>query len=186
LCNHVHLPIQSGSNRVLDGMQRLYSLEQYMERVSWMRAANRDISLTSDIIVGFPGESESDFEETLSLLDQVQYDCVFSFKYSPRPNTPSLKLEDAIPDEEKTRRLLVVQDRQREIQRISYRRHLGETVEVLVEGRNEARKQVMGRTSQNKTLNFTVGDRAAPESGEYVAVLTTATFPNSLLGEMVH
>ncbi len=186
LCNHVHLPIQSGSNRVLDGMQRLYSLEQYMERVSWMRAANRDISLTSDIIVGFPGESELDFEETLSLLDQVQYDCVFSFKYSPRPNTPSLKLEDAIPDEEKTRRLLVVQDRQREIQRISYRRHLGETVEVLVEGRNEARKQVMGRTSQNKTLNFTVGDRAAPESGEYVTVLTTATFPNSLLGEMVH
>ena len=105
LCDHVHLPVQSGSNRVLDAMQRLYTREQYLERIAWMKAARREISITSDIIVGFPGETEADIEATLSLLDAVEYDSVFGFKYSPRPNTPSLSLEDAIPDEEKVRRL---------------------------------------------------------------------------------
>ena len=88
-------------------MQRLYTREQYLERISWIKAARRAISITTDIIVGFPGETDADFEETLSLLDDVEYDSVFGFKYSPRPNTPSLKLEDAIPDEEKSRRLTV-------------------------------------------------------------------------------
>ena len=185
LCDHVHLPIQSGSDRVLNAMQRLYTRDQYMERVAWIRAARRDISLTSDIIVGFPGESEADFEQTLSLLREVQYDAIFSFKYSPRPNTPSLKLGDVIPDEEKVRRLTVLQDTQREIQRITYKKHLGQTIEVLVEGRNDARKQWVGRTSQNKTLNFSVPDGVVPSLGSYVPVLTTVTFPNSLLGEMV-
>ena len=105
LCDHVHLPVQSGSTRVLDAMQRLYTRDQYLERIAWMKAAKRDISITTDIIVGFPGETEADFEETLSLLDEVDYDAVFAFKYSPRPNTPSLQLDDAIPDEEKSRRL---------------------------------------------------------------------------------
>jgi len=185
LCNHVHLPIQSGSTRILDAMQRLYTRDQYMERVAWMRAAQRDISLTSDIIVGFPGETEEDFEQTLSLLEDVQYDSIFGFKYSPRPNTPSLKLQDAVPDEEKARRLAVLLDKQREIQRRNYQKHLGETIEVLVEGKNEARKQWVGRTSQNKTLNFSAPDSNNPALGSYVSVLATATFPNSLLGEMV-
>jgi tRNA-2-methylthio-N6-dimethylallyladenosine synthase len=185
LCDHVHLPIQSGSTRILDAMQRLYTRDQYLERVSWMRAAHRDISITSDIIVGFPGETESDFEQTLSLLDEVQYDSIFGFKYSPRPNTPSLKLGDVIPEEEKVRRLTVLQEKQREIQRLNYRKHLGEIVEVLVEGKNEARSQWIGRTSQNKTLNFSVADGSTPSLGSYVSVLTTAVFPNSLLGEMV-
>ena len=117
LCDHVHLPVQSGSTRVLDAMQRLYTRDQYLERMSWMKAAKREISITTDIIVGFPGETEADFEETLSLMDDVGYDSIFCFKYSPRPNTPSLKLEDAIPDEEKSRRLTVLQEKQREIQR---------------------------------------------------------------------
>src|SRR5580700_6801610 len=95
LCDHVHLPVQSGSERVLAAMQRLYTREEYMERISWMKAARREISITSDIIVGFPGETEVEFEETLSLLDEVEYDSIFTFKYSPRPNTPSLALEDA-------------------------------------------------------------------------------------------
>ena len=185
LCNHVHLPIQSGSTRILDAMQRLYTRDQYIERVVWMRAAQRDISITSDIIVGFPGETEEDFEQTLSLLEDVQYDSIFGFKYSPRPNTPSLKLQDAVPDEEKARRLSVLQDKQREIQRRNYQKHLGETIEVLVEGKNEARKQWVGRTSQNKTLNFTSHGDANPALGSYVSVVATATFPNSLLGEMV-
>jgi tRNA-2-methylthio-N6-dimethylallyladenosine synthase len=182
LCDHVHLPVQSGSTRVLDAMQRLYDRDQYLERISWMKAAKRDISITSDIIVGFPGETEADLEATLSLLDDVEFDSIFAFKYSPRPNTPSLKLDDAVPDEEKSRRLAVVQERQREIQTRRNHRHIGQTLEVMVEGRNQARAQWIGRTSQNKTLNFT-GPNLNP--GAYVQVVTTACFPNSLLGEMV-
>ena len=185
LCDHVHLPIQSGSTRVLDAMQRLYTREEYLERISWVRAAKREISVSSDIIVGFPGETEAEFEQTLSLLDQVEFDAVFGFKYSPRPNTPSLQLADAVPDDEKSRRLSVLLDRQREIQRRRYQRHLGQILEVMVEGRNEARGQWIGRTSQNKVLNFTAEGGPIPTVGSYVSVVTTASFPNSLVGEMV-
>src|SRR5262249_46265701 len=110
LCDHVHLPVQSGSTRVLDAMQRLYTREQYLERISWIKSSKRGISLTSDVIVGFPGETEAEFEQTLSLLDEVVYDGVFGFKYSPRPNTPALNLEDVISDEEKSRRLAVMNE----------------------------------------------------------------------------
>ena len=185
LCDHVHLPVQSGSNRVLTAMQRLYTREQYLERVSWMKSAKREISITSDVIVGFPGETEEDFADTLSLLDEVGYDAVFTFKYSPRPNTPSLALDDAIPDEEKSRRLEVIMARQRDIQISSYKRYIGEELEVMVEGRNTARKQWMGRTSHNKTLNFTAPETSTPELGTYVKVEATQSFPNSLLGELV-
>ena len=185
LCDHVHLPVQSGSTRVLDAMQRLYTREQYLERIAWMKAARREISITSDIIVGFPGETEADFEATLSLLDEVQYDAIFGFKYSPRPNTPSLKLDDAIQDEEKVRRLAVVNEKQREIQKKRNARYLGTICEAMVEGKNGARAQWTGRTSQNKVLNFTAPADLAPSLGSYVSVLTTAFFPNSLLGEMV-
>jgi tRNA-2-methylthio-N6-dimethylallyladenosine synthase len=185
LCDHVHLPVQSGSDRVLNGMQRLYTRDQYLERIAWMKAAKREISVTSDVIVGFPGETEEDFGETLSLLDEVRYDSIFTFKYSPRPNTPSLALEDAIPDEEKARRLEVLMARQKEIQIALYKKYIGTISEVMVEGRNEARGQWIGRTSQNKTLNFTAPESSAPKVGTYVPVRATASFPNSLLGEMV-
>jgi len=185
LCDHVHLPVQSGSDRMLNAMQRLYTREQYMERIAWMKSAKREISITSDIIVGFPGETEEDFAETLGLLDEVGYDAVFTFKYSPRPNTPSLALHDAIPDEEKIRRLEVLMARQKEIQIARYRKYIGTVAEVMVEGKNEARKQWIGRTSQNKTLNFTAPETAAPEVGSYVPVRATYSFPNSLLGELV-
>ena len=126
LCDHVHLPIQSGSSRVLQSMFREYTREQYLERIGWMKAArNRDISITTDIIVGFPGETEDEFRETLALLTEVGYDGVFAFKYSPRPNTPALQYADSIPDAEKSRRLQILQEHQREIQRVSYRRHVG-------------------------------------------------------------
>src|SRR5271165_6441560 len=183
LCDHVHLPVQSGSTRMLDAMQRLYTREQYLERIAWMKAAKREISITTDVIVGFPGETESDFGQTLDLLEEVGYDTVFAFKYSPRPNTPSLKLEDAIPDEEKARRLEVLMAKQREIQIARYKRYIGTINEVMVEGKNEARSQWMGRTSHNKTLNFT--SAASPKVGSYVPVIVTSSFPNSLLGEMV-
>ncbi len=185
LCDHVHLPVQSGSTRVLDAMQRLYTREQYLERIAWVKAAKREISLTTDIIVGFPGETEEDFQQTLSLLDTVEFDGVFSFKYSPRPNTPSLHLEDAIPDEEKSRRLAILMTRQQEIQKRRNERHVGQRVEVMVEGKNEARQQWIGRTSQNKTANFVTNNHAHPSIGTYVPVLITGRFPNSLLGEMV-
>src|SRR5467141_3551196 len=121
LCDHIHLPVQSGSTRVLDAMQRLYTREQYLERIAWMKAAKRELSITTDVIVGFPGETEADFGETLSLLDEVGYDSVFTFKYSPRPNTPSLALDDAIPEQEKARRLEVLMSKQKEIQIVRYR-----------------------------------------------------------------
>jgi tRNA-2-methylthio-N6-dimethylallyladenosine synthase len=184
LCDHVHLPVQSGSTRVLDAMQRLYTRDQYLERVSWMKLAQRDISITSDIIVGFPGETEHDFEETLTLLDEVQYDAVFAFKYSPRPNTPAIGLEDAIPDEEKSRRLAVLLEKQRVIQQRRNQKHLGEQVEVMVEGKNGARRQWVGRTSQNKTLNFTAAGLDL-EVGSYLPVRVTTALPNSLVGELV-
>ncbi len=183
LCDHVHLPVQSGSTRVLDAMQRLYTREQYLERISWMKSANRQISITTDVIVGFPGETEVEFEQTLNLLDEVGYDSVFSFKYSPRPNTPAVSLEDALPETEKSRRLEVLMAKQKEIQIESYKKFVGREVEVMVEGYNEPRNQWIGRTSQNKTLNFIA--TSAPRIGSYVPVRVTKSFPNSLLGEMV-
>ena len=185
LCDHVHLPVQSGSDRVLDAMQRLYTREQYLERIAWMKAARRRISITTDVIVGFPGESREDFEQTISLLDQVGYDGVFAFKYSPRPNTPALRFADSIADEEKALRLQILLDRQREIQAVNNQRHRGQITEVMVEGRNPSRKQWNGRTSQNKVLNFTASEAVSLAPGSYVQVRVTQCFPNSLAGELV-
>ena len=185
LCDHIHLPVQSGSSRVLKAMSREYTREMYLEKTGWIRSAKREIALTTDIIVGFPGETAADFEETLSLLQDCQFDGVFSFKYSPRPNTPALTMIDSIADDEKTRRLQVLQERQREIQRSKYETRVGKIYEVMVEGRNEGRGQIVGRTSQNITLNFTTANSAAPETGRYANVRVTKSFPNSLVGEMV-
>jgi tRNA-2-methylthio-N6-dimethylallyladenosine synthase len=185
LCDHVHLPVQSGSARVLKLMAREYTPEWYLERIGWIKAARRPIAISTDIIVGFPGETPSDFIQTMDLLAQVEYDCVFGFKYSGRPNTPALTMIDSIPEAEKAARLQVLLDRQREIQRVNYARHLGQTMEVMVEGQNPARGQVVGRSSQNKPVNFTCGQPIAPAPGSYLQVRITATHPNSLTGESV-
>ncbi len=184
LCDHVHLPVQSGSTRVLDAMQRLYTREEYLERISWIHSAKRDLSITTDLIVGFPGETERELDETLSLLDVVGYDSAFTFKYSPRPNTPALGLEDAIPDEEKTRRLAVVNEKQRALSAHRNKRHIGQILEVMVEGKNAARGQWIGRTSQIKVMNFTVPEGVELKTGSYVNVRVTNCFSNSLLGEL--
>src|SRR5258705_8590768 len=155
LCDHVHLPVQSGSNRVLNAMDRLYTRDDYMRRIDWLKSAKRKYSLTTDIIVGFPGETEEDFEQTLDLLDEVQYDSLFSFKYSPRPNTAALELGDRVAEEEKQRRLIILQEKQRAIQIRRNADLIGALQEVLVEGRNRALDQWIGRTSSNRTLNFT-------------------------------
>ena len=185
LCDHVHLPVQSGSTRVLRQMAREYTRDWYLERISWIKAARRSISLSTDIIVGFPGETPQEFEETITLLDEVQYDAVFAFKYSARPNTPALVMIDSLPEEEKSKRLQILLDRQKEIQRINYERHIGEVVEVMVEGYQSAREQVSGRSSQNKPVNFTWAHPIAPAPGSYQKVRITRTFPNSLAGEAV-
>jgi tRNA-2-methylthio-N6-dimethylallyladenosine synthase len=185
LCDHVHLPVQSGSSRVLKMMAREYTRDWYLERISWIRAAKRPISLSTDIIVGFPGETAEDFIETMDLLQEVQYDCVFGFKYSARPNTPALTMIDSIQESEKASRLQVLLDRQREIQRVNYSMQIGQILEVMVEGQNLARGQVAGRSSQNKPVNFTSLHPIAPAPGSYVQVKITAAFPNSLVGEAV-
>ena len=188
LCNHVHLPVQSGSTRVLEAMQRLYTRDDYMRRIEWIKNARRPIAITSDIIVGFPGETEADFEQTLALLEEVEYDSVFSFKYSRRPNTPALALGDQIPEEEKGRRLAILQERQRAIQVRRNATYLGRIEECLVEGFNKATGQWIGRTSQNKTLNFIrpAGNAEDNLLGSYIEVKVTRAGPNSLAGESVH
>jgi tRNA-2-methylthio-N6-dimethylallyladenosine synthase len=183
LCDHVHLPVQSGSSHVLKLMAREYTRDWYLERIAWIKSARRNIAISTDIIVGFPGETADDLTQTMDLLDEVEYDCVFGFKYSGRPNTPALTMIDSIPDDEKSARLQVVLDRQREIQRVNYARHLGDIVEVMVEGVNPARGQVIGRSSQNKPVNFTCAQVIAPAPGSYMQVKITATHPNSLTGE---
>jgi tRNA-2-methylthio-N6-dimethylallyladenosine synthase len=181
ICEHVHLPVQSGSTKVLRAMARTYTRDEYLEKIAMIRAAKREISITSDIIVGFPGETEKDFEETLSLLDVAQYDGAFSFKYSPRPNTPSLTMEDAIPEEEKSRRLAILMERQREIQRTRNEKLVGQTFEVMVEGKSRREHQWSGHTSSNKVMNFT--SREEESLGDYVQVRVVGATPNSLVGE---
>ena len=187
LCNHVHLPVQSGSSDVLRRMQREYTREQYLERIRWIREARRQIGITTDIIVGFPGETEADFEQTLTLLDEVGYDLIFSFHYSSRPNTAALQFEDAIPEEEKGRRLRVLQERQKQIQLKRYESQVGTMQEVLVEGQGGREGQWKGRTTHNIVLNFTVpSPPAVPvRPGDYWNVQVTQAGPNSLVGEAV-
>jgi tRNA-2-methylthio-N6-dimethylallyladenosine synthase len=187
LCNHVHLPVQSGSNDVLGRMRRLYTRDEYMRRIEWMKQARRNIAITTDIIVGFPGETEQDFEQTLSLLDEVEYDSIFSFKYSKRPNTSALEYEDHVSEEEKGRRLAIVQERQRAIQVRRNANMVGAVEEVLVEGFNKATGQWIGRTSQHKTLNFIrPQDGTEDLTGNYLDVRVTRSGPNSLAGESVN
>jgi len=183
LCNHVHLPVQSGSTRVLKAMQRLYTRDEYMRRIDWMKQSRRPLAITTDIIVGFPGETESEFEETMQLLDEVQFDAIFGFKYSQRPNTAALKIQDKVPEEEITRRLSAVQEKQRAIQLRKHGEMIGGIEEVLIEGRNHATQQWIGRTSQNRTLNFTHTSDDPALLGTYMPVRITRAGPNSLAGE---
>jgi tRNA-2-methylthio-N6-dimethylallyladenosine synthase len=183
LCDHVHLPVQSGSSRMLACMDRLYTRDQYMERIGWIKGARRKISLTTDIIIGFPGETEEDFQATMDLLDEVQYDSLFAFKYSPRPNTAASAMDGQIAEEEKTRRIMALLEKQRAIQIRRNSELIGRVEEVLVEGRHESLGQWIGRTSQNRVLNFTHPETAESLLGQYLPVLVTRAGPNSLVGD---
>ncbi len=183
VCDHVHLPVQSGSTRVLRAMQRTYTREGYLEKIALIRTARRPISITTDFIVGFPGETEAEFEETLTLLDAAQYDGSFSFKYSPRPNTAAQHMPGAIPEEEQGRRLAILQDRQRQIQTARNETQIGQTLEVLVDGASRREGQWAGRTSGNRVINF-----ASPRTGllgQYVQVHVTGASTHSLVGDHI-
>jgi tRNA-2-methylthio-N6-dimethylallyladenosine synthase len=156
VCRHLHLPVQSGSTRVLEAMRRRYTRESYLDLVARIREALPDVALSTDIIVGFPGETEADFEETLSLTTEVRYHSMFSFKYSARPNTLADKrLRDDVEEGEKTRRIVALQARQRSIQIELNASLVGREVAVLIDAASRRRDtEVSGRTSQNVVVNL--------------------------------
>jgi tRNA-2-methylthio-N6-dimethylallyladenosine synthase len=180
ICDQIHLPVQSGATRILRHMLRGYTREEYLAKVERIKNARRPISLSTDIIVGYCGETEEDFAETLSLLDVVEYDQVFSFKYSVRPGTPAASCPDEVPEEEKGRRLAILQERQRQIQLRRNSTLVGQTFEVLVDGYQPRLKQAVGRTTSNRVINFP-GEPAWV--GRYMTVRVTSAGPNSLVGE---
>jgi tRNA-2-methylthio-N6-dimethylallyladenosine synthase len=182
LCDQVHLPVQSGSTPVLARMLRGYTREEYLERIHYIRQARRSISLSTDIIVGFCGESRQDFEQTLSLMQEVEYDQIFSFKYSPRPNTLAETQGDALPEDEKGRRLAQLQELQRQIQLRRNQALLGETFEVLVEAYQPRLGQAVGRSTTNRVINF---PGSQVDVGRYLIVRVTGAGPNSLVGVRV-
>lgn len=183
VCNQIHLPVQSGSTRVLRAMRRGYTRESYMDTIKRIQNADREVAISTDLIVGFPGETDQDFLDTLSLLDEVQYDSVFSFKYSPRPNTAALNLRDEISDEEKRSRLEILQERQRQIQYKKNAAYLCRIMEVLVDNKARNRFSLTGRTSNNKIVNF---DGPEALMGQIVQVEITGFSPNSLKGVWIH
>ena len=184
VCRHLHLPVQSGSSRILAAMRRRYTREDYLTLVARVREAIPDIALSTDMIVGFPGETAEDFEATMSLTAEVRYHSMFSFKYSPRPNTLALKrLRDDVEEGEKTRRIVALQGLQKEIQGGLHRRAVGSIERVLVDSRSRRRDwELSGRTSGNTVVNFA---GRADWIGAIVPVRITAANPNSLKGEAV-
>jgi tRNA-2-methylthio-N6-dimethylallyladenosine synthase len=183
VCKHLHLPLQSGSNRVLSAMRRRYTRESYLDLVDGLRAAVPGIALSTDVIVGFPGETDEDFSQTLDVVRRTRYHAMYSFKYSERPNTlASKRLADDVSEAEKTRRILAVQALQREIQREIYQDAIGSTLEVLVEATSRrSRSELAGRTSGNTVVNF-----PGPSGwiGRLVEVRISGAGPNSLRGEV--
>ncbi len=183
VCKHLHLPVQSGSNRVLKNMRRRYTRESYLELVARLRDAVPAIALSTDIIVGFPGESDADFDLTLDLVARARYHSMFSFKYSPRPNTLAIKrLADDVTEAGKTHRIVALQDLQKRIQMAHFADMVGQTVPVLVEAiSRRSVEELSGRTSGNTVINFP-GDAAL--IGRLVPVSITGFGPNSLKGQL--
>jgi tRNA-2-methylthio-N6-dimethylallyladenosine synthase len=183
LCEWIHLPAQSGSNRILRAMRRGYTREEYLGKIRDIRAARKDYSITGDIIVGFPGETEEDFNETLSMVAEVEYDGLYIFNYSPRPRTPAAAYADSVPDEIKGARFAKLQELQLRIQQQRYRRHLGQTLEVLVEDvSSRTTSDYTGHTRCNKVVNFP----GTPDlMGQLVKVRITDVKRHSMYGEIV-
>jgi tRNA-2-methylthio-N6-dimethylallyladenosine synthase len=183
LCDWIHLPVQSGSDRVLKAMRRGYTAENYLRRVERIKSASRRMALTSDIIVGFPGETEEDFRKTLELVEQCRYDSLYIFKYSKRSGTPAASLTDNISESEKTDRFLRLENVQRQAQSSVFADYVGRKVSVLAERQStRSDKDMVGHSTCHKVVNFP-GDPSL--GGELVTVEITQAKTNSLYGEQV-
>ncbi len=184
LVSHLHLPVQSGSDHILKMMKRQHTAADYREIVRKLRAARPDLSLSSDFIVGFPGETDADFEATMDLIAELRFDRSFSFIYSPRPGTPAADLPDDVPLAVKQQRLQRLQERLNQLVMEYSRAMVGTTQRVLVEGaaRKDPERQVAGRTENNRVVNF---DGSMDLIGQFVDVRITEALPNSLRGEIV-
>lgn len=183
LCDWVHLPVQSGSDRILKLMRRGHTRDEYLERIDRIKSSTRSLALTSDVIVGFPGETEEDFLHTVSLVEECDYDSLYIFKYSKRRGTPAAELDDTVPEAEKTARFLELEKVHRTAQAKVYRRYVGRTLSVLAERKSSrSEDDLSGHSSCHKVVNFT-----GPQSleGEIVDVLITEAKRNSLYGELV-
>ena len=181
LAGHLHLPVQSGSDRVLAAMKRGYTALEYKSIIRRLRQVRPDISLSSDFIVGFPGETDADFEQTMTLIDDVGFDASFSFIFSPRPGTPAADMPDDTPQETKLRRLMRLQRRIEEQSQAISRRMVGTRQSILVEGPSKKDPaQLAGRTENNRVVNFAGPARLV---GRFVDVTVTAALPHSLRGE---
>ncbi len=180
LCPHIHLPVQSGSDRILQRMKRGYTRDHYLRLTTELREIREDVAVSSDMIVGFPGESEEDFRQSLSLLEEVRFEAVFSFKYSDRPQTAASRLDGKVEEEVKLQRLLELQKLQERITLEKNETRVGQTTRVLVEGPSQAGgTQLSGRTPQNQVVNF---QGPAQLVGEEIPVLITVAHPHSLEG----
>jgi tRNA-2-methylthio-N6-dimethylallyladenosine synthase len=183
LCDWIHLPVQSGSDRILKAMRRGHNADDYLRRIDAVKRSKRRLSLTSDIIVGFPGEREEDFESTTRLVSSCEYDGLFIFKYSKRAGTPAANLVDEVPEAEKTARFIALEELQESIQNKIYNGYIDRTVSVLVE-RESARSSadMTGHSTCHKVVNFNARES---QPGEVVEVLISQAKPYSLYGELV-
>jgi tRNA-2-methylthio-N6-dimethylallyladenosine synthase len=183
LVNHLHLPVQSGSNRILAEMKRGHVREDYLEIMRKIKAVRPDISLSSDFIVGFPGETEQDFADTLNLIEEVGFDFSYSFIYSPRPGTPAASFADDVSKATKEARLQILKDRLNEMTMAVSESMIGTAQRVLIEGVSKKNPlQLTGRTENNRVINFAAHPRLI---GQFVDVLVLEALPNSLRGRLV-
>jgi tRNA-2-methylthio-N6-dimethylallyladenosine synthase len=184
LCDWVHLPVQSGSDRILRAMRRGHTVEDYFQSVDAIKNSKRRLSLTSDIIVGFPGETEEDFKDTMKLVERCQYDGLFIFKYSRRPGTPASKLVDDVPESRKKARFLELESRQFELQNKIYQGYIGRDVRVLVEGQSaRSESDLTGHSTCHKVVNFK-GD--STQQGDILNVRITEAKSYSLYGQQLN
>ncbi len=183
LCPHVHLPVQSGSDPILARMRRRYTASEYRRLVDQLRASRPDLAITTDLIVGFPGETDADFAQTLALVRDVAFTDSFSFKYSPRPGTAAAAYEDAVTESVAQARLEELQDLQRALTLDAHRARVGETTEILVEGPSRrAGAQLSGRDPFHRVVNFAAEADSAPAPGSLVRVEIVDATPHSLIG----
>jgi tRNA-2-methylthio-N6-dimethylallyladenosine synthase len=181
VCHQLHLPVQSGSSQVLTRMNRNYSREDYLEKISWLKGLMPDISLSTDIIVGFPGETEDDFAQTLELVEEVGFTNIFSFRYSPRPLTRAARWNDDVPEEVKIERLIELQKRQKEIQLKLNQKAVGQKQKVLALGRSKKGNLYTGRNEAYQVVNFSSDRELSPG---FVEVVITGVGAYSLKGEL--